>query len=93
MNESGKWSLSPAYDLTYSSTSIDEHSTRVAGEGANPGRKNLIELANEFSINQPNEMIDQVQESLSQWPSIAKECEVRKESINRIHKKILELKD
>ena len=93
MNESGKWTFAPAYDLTYSSTGIDEHSTRVAGEGANPGRKNLLELASEFSINKPNEIIDQVQESLAQWPKIAKECGVSKDSTNRIQTKFLQLKD
>ncbi len=93
MNKSGKWTLAPAYDLTYSSTSIDEHSTRVGGEGANPGRKNIIELANEFSINNPNRIIDQVQESLAQWPVIAKECGVRTVSIKRIQEKFLQLID
>ncbi len=93
MDKSGKWTLAPAYDLTYSSTSIGEHSTRIGGEGANPGRKNLIELADEFSINKPNEIINQVQESLAHWPDIAKKCGVSKESIKRIQTKFLELKD
>lgn len=93
MDESGKWTFAPAYDLTYSSTGIDEHSTRVAGEGANPGRPNLLELAKIFSINKPNEIIDQVQQSLAQWPKIAKECGVSKASIQRIQNKFLELKD
>ena len=93
MDKYGKWTLSPAYDLTYSSGGIDEHCTRVAGEGANPGRKNLIELANEFCIVKPNEIIDEVQDSLSQWPAIAKECEVGMASIKRIQAKLLELKD
>ncbi len=93
MDKSGKWSLAPAYDLTYSSTGIDEHITRIAGEGANPGRKNLIELANEFSISKPNEIIEQVQESIAQWPAISAACGVRKVSINRIQAKFLQLKD
>jgi serine/threonine-protein kinase HipA len=93
MDESGKWTLAPAYDLTYSSTSINEHSTRVNGEGAKPGRKHLIKLAQEFSINKPQEIIDEVQEALSQWPKIAKECGVSKSSINRIQAKFTELID
>jgi len=93
MNESGKWTLAPAYDLTYSSTQIDEHSTRVCDEGANPGRKQLIELANEFSISKPEEIIDQVQEAIAQWPAIAKECGVSKVSTRRIQAKFLELRD
>lgn len=93
MNSAGKWSIAPAYDLTYSATAIDEHSTRVAGEGAKPGRKNLIELANEFSINKPNEIINEVQKSLDQWPAIAKQCGVQPATVDRIQNKIIELKD
>lgn len=93
MDDSGMWSLAPAYDLTYSSTSIDEHSTRVAGVGANPGRANIMTLAEEFSISKPSELIEEVQESLSHWPVIAKECGVSAESINRIQKKFEELRD
>jgi len=93
MDDSGNWSLAPAYDLTYSSTSIGEHSTRVADEGANPGRYNIMTLADEFSISNPVTLIQEVQESLSKWSTIAKECEVRRESIQRIQKKFNELKD
>lgn len=93
MDDNGIWTFAPAYDLTYSSTAIDEHSTRVAGEGANPGRDNILVLAEEFSISNPNEIIEEVQESISQWPVIAKECGVSAESTNRIQKKFEELKD
>lgn len=93
MNESGQWTFAPAYDLTYSSTQIDEHSIRVSGEGANPGRKHIIELANEFSISKPDEIIDEVQESIAQWPTIAKECGVSKVSTKRIQAKFLQLRD
>ena len=93
MDHYGHWTLAPAYDLTYSSAGIDEHSTRVAGEGARPGRKHLIQLAEEFSINRPNELIEQVQNAISIWPTIAKESGVRKESIKRIQAKFEELRD
>lgn len=36
------WRLSPAYDLTYSNTYYGEHTTAVAGNGRNPGRKELL---------------------------------------------------
>ena len=93
MDESGNWSFAPAYDLTYSSTAIDEHSTRFDGEGAKPGRINIINLANEFSISRPTEMIEEVQESISQWSVIAKECGVSSDSINRIQNKFEQLRD
>jgi serine/threonine-protein kinase HipA len=93
MDDSGIWSLAPAYDLTYSSTSIDEHSTRVDGEGVNPGRNNIISLAEVFSIARPVEIIEEVQDSIAQWPVIAKECGVNSDSINRIQNKFEELRD
>lgn len=93
MDDSGIWSLAPAYDLTYSSTAIDEHSTRVDGEGANPGRNNIINLAEEFSITRPNEIIEEVQDSISRWPIIAEECGVSPESIISIQKKFEQLRD
>ena len=93
MDESGNWTLAPAYDLTYSSTAINEHSTRVAGEGANPGRKHILTLAEEFSISRPSEIIEEVQDAISEWPNIAKECGVSKASLHRIQKKFNQISD
>ena len=93
MNSKGEWKFSPAYDLTYSSTSIDEHATRIAGEGANPGRKNLLELAKEFNIQNAEIIINQVQEAIAEWSTIAAKCGVSKSSISIIQKKLKQLKD
>lgn len=41
-DEKSGWKLSPAYDLTYSSTYYGEHSTTVNGNGASPNRKDLL---------------------------------------------------
>ena len=40
--EKDSWRLSPAYDLTYSSTYYGEHTTTVDGNGRNPGRKEIF---------------------------------------------------
>lgn len=37
-----RWRLSPAYDLTYSTTYYGEHTTTVDGNGINPGVKELL---------------------------------------------------
>ena len=42
--ENETWRLSPAYDLTYSNTYYGEHTTTVAGNGRNPGIKELTEV-------------------------------------------------
>ena len=66
-----------------SSTSI-----RFGVEGANSGRKKLIE----FSINQATQIIEEVQDSLALWPVIAKECGVSSTSLKRIQAKFLEIR-
>ena len=38
------WHLSPAYDLTFSSTYYGEHTTTVNGNGRNPGKKELVQV-------------------------------------------------
>lgn len=39
-----KWNLSPAYDMTYSTTYYGEHTTTVNGNGVNPSKDDLIEV-------------------------------------------------
>lgn len=46
-----KWLLSPAYDLTYSYSIGGEHATTVAGNGKNPGMKDILEVAKNLSMN------------------------------------------
>lgn len=48
--EHGRWCLSPAYDLTYSSSIGGEHATCVNGNGRNPGREDLLAVAKQAGI-------------------------------------------
>lgn len=45
-----EWHLSPAYDLTYSSSVNGEHATTVDGEGKNPSEKNILAVAKKIDI-------------------------------------------
>lgn len=45
------WKLSPAYDLTYSSSVGGEHATTVAGEGKNPTIQDILRTAKEVGLN------------------------------------------
>jgi len=65
----------------------------VNGEGANPGRKQLLELADIFSIKNANIIINQVQEAISLWPDFAADCGVSKVSKNRIQKRLKSISD
>lgn len=45
LDESNSWKFAPAYDLTFSFGPSGEHSTTYLGEGKNPCKKHLEELA------------------------------------------------
>jgi serine/threonine-protein kinase HipA len=91
MNESGNWQFAPAYDLTFSNSSHGFHSTTVAGESKLPGRKQLLELAKNFSLKRPNILIEEVQFALSKWEHFSKKSDVGKQSGQLIQKTISQL--
>ncbi len=45
-----EWHLSPAYDLTYSSSFNGEHATTINGEGKNPSLENILAVAKNIGI-------------------------------------------
>ncbi len=90
MNPNGKWTLSPAYDLTFSSGPRGEQSTMVMGEGRNPRVEHLLKLAKEANIekDRATEIIEATRSSLAQWPALAKQYGVRDVNIKLIGEKI-----
>ncbi|MCC5862359.1 MAG: type II toxin-antitoxin system HipA family toxin [Gammaproteobacteria bacterium] len=74
MDEAGHWSLSPAYDLTFSSGPGGEQTTMVKGEGRAPGETHLLALATEAGLapHAAQAIIDQTREALGQWTRLAK---------------------
>jgi serine/threonine-protein kinase HipA len=93
MDPEGNWRLSPAYDLTFSSSSYGLHNTMIAGESKAPGRKHLIELAKHFSMKDPAEIIERVQGIFGDWNKYASENGVEKKSSDLIKRTILQLRD
>lgn len=75
MDENGRWSLAPAYDLTFSSGPGGEHSTAIAGEGRNPGMSHLLAVSRGASISDQDarEVIEQVRAAVDRLPEFAEE--------------------
>ena len=63
-----EWRLSPAYDLTYSSTYYGEHTTTVDGEGARPGRKQLLAVGEGTGMGKRRcaRIIDEIEETVGE---------------------------
>lgn len=83
MNADGLWSAAPAYDLSFSSGPAGEHSTTIMGQGKAPGVEHLRKLAEKFSIDCADIIIDQVRAAIASWSTFADEAGVSKAS--RVH--------
>jgi serine/threonine-protein kinase HipA len=78
MDQQGNWSVSPAYDLTFSSGSSGEHSTVIMGEGKSPTKAHLLKLSTTCNIKQYKalEIIHQVLAATEKWNTFASEVGV-----------------
>lgn len=94
MDEEGKWSLSPAYDLTFSSGPRMEQSTTVMGEGKCPTVEHLQKLGEDAGLSKAQiaAIIEQTKTALARWTERAKECGVSAVNIDLIGKKLSEHK-
>jgi len=91
MNANGVWSVSPAYDLTFSSGLAGEHSTLIMGEGKNPTKNHLLKLASLGNIRQEKalEIIEQVLEVTHKWRDFAAKADVSKSQSKNIGEAII----
>jgi serine/threonine-protein kinase HipA len=91
MDENGKWSLSPGYDITFSSGPNGEQSTMVMGEGRNPKTDHLIKLGQGAGL--ANALIDEIigktKLALGHWAELAKNQNITKTNIELIKKTIV----
>jgi serine/threonine-protein kinase HipA len=93
MNALGEWRFAPAYDLTFSYSGYGFHSTMVAGESKKPGRKELMKLAAHFGLKNASGIVDEVQEAIAHWPTIAIDCGVSGSTQKAIQQQLNGLRD
>lgn len=84
MNEKGQWKFAPAYDLTFSNSSFGFHSTTIAGESKNPTLEHLTELAKHFGVKNPNQIFEEVKNSLFAFNTIGTNLGITKDSMKLI---------
>lgn len=88
MDKTGKWRLSPAYDMGYAYNPrgawTSAHQMSVNGKFDDIGRSDLLELASRNNIRNAQHIIDEVCNVCAGWPRIAKECDVPQAMIDEI---------
>lgn len=80
MDQQGNWTVSPAYDLTFSSGPSGEHSTMIMSEGKSLTKAHLLKLADTCNIKQDKalKIIHQVLAATEKWDAFASEIGVSK---------------
>lgn len=90
MDMRGRWTLSPAYDVTYAYNPngawTSQHQMSINGKRRDIQRADLLAVAKRMRIGKPNAVIDQVIDAAKQWPSVADEVGIVEDIIVAIQK-------
>lgn len=91
--ETGLWSLSPAYDLTFCRGPGGEHSTTLRGEGRRPTRSICLELAGAAGLSggEAKAVIEQTLDAASRWRGFASDAGCSKKSTAEVEKALVTL--
>lgn len=78
MNSEGKWSLSPAYDVTFafnpSNFWLKAHQMTVNGKKENIVLNDVLSLAKNVNIKKPLQIIEECQEAILKWDEFAEKA-------------------
>jgi serine/threonine-protein kinase HipA len=93
LDDEDRWTLTPAYDLCFSEGIHGEHSMSVNGEGANPGREQVLGLAKKHGIKVAEAMrvIEEVNEAVGKWGEFADEAGCGKKEAGMVKKVLRQL--
>ncbi|RYE57785.1 MAG: type II toxin-antitoxin system HipA family toxin [Sphingobacteriales bacterium] len=95
MDKNGTWDLSPAYDVCHayrpSSIWVSRQSLSVNGKRDDINRSDFLGLAEKMNIKKPNQLIEEVQESVTNWKKYAKAAGVGRKLTEAIQKTLLKV--
>lgn len=96
MDKNGKWSLSPAYDITFSYDKsnrwLSAHQMLVNGKSENILLEDLLVAGKNMGISSVTckHIIDEVRQAVAQWMSLADQVGIRESTAKAIEKIITE---
>jgi serine/threonine-protein kinase HipA len=88
MDAEGRWKLSPAFDLSFSHGPGGQHSTSVAGEGARPSRRHLLQVARRGGVKDKDALaaIAHWQAALQPRPGLLEDFPIRRATLQAMRK-------
>ena len=95
MGKDGVWRLSPAYDMGYAYNPnggwTATHQMSINGKFDGITRKDLLAFAALNNIKEATSIIDEICETVSRWPEMAKVCDVPTKMVNAIESNFIYL--
>lgn len=92
MNRTGKWSLSPAYDVSWAYNPqgdwTSKHQMSINNKWDDITREDLVTVAQNMNIKHHNEIIEQVTDAVSHWRKLATEYEIPEDTIRQIEQSL-----
>ena len=92
MDKTGKWKLSPAYDVTYAynpnSKWTRRHQLSINGKRENITGEDLLKVGKEMNIKKAKEIINKVKDVVNNWNNYAKDCNIPAPQIAAIAKNL-----
>jgi len=80
MNKEGRWTLSPAFDVTFAYNPTgqwaNQHQMSINGKRKGIGREDLIAVGDSISLSKSGRVIDEVVDAVAEWPRYAKQAGV-----------------
>lgn len=90
MDPQGRWSLTPAYDLTFAKGTgfTARHQMRLQDRVSGIRHADLVQVARDFGIRDPARAIKEVEAAVGDWPSFAHAREVPNEDVRRVQNEL-----
>jgi serine/threonine-protein kinase HipA len=90
MDQTGRWALSPAFDLTFNYNPDGQwthsHQLSVAGRHRDIAREDLLKVGDAFGIKRAKHILDEVIDAVASWPEAAKRTGVETARIKAVEK-------
>ena len=92
MDKSGRWTLAPAYDVTYAfnpeSKWTRRHQLSINGKRDDITIEDLMTVGKEMNIKKSKEIINKIKEVVGAWPEYARQAAIPKSQIEPISKNL-----
>ena len=93
MDKTGTWKLSPAYDMSWACNPKGEwtshHQISINNKWDNITWADLMAVAEAMHIKKASNIIDEICDAVSMWPTVAKKYEIPSNIITKVNDTLL----